>query len=727
MLAEAREGAEPALVAVVFDAPGRTFRDELFAEYKAHRPPMPDDLRAQVEPLIEAVRALGLPLLRIEGVEADDVIGTLARARGRRTGLRRRHLDRRQGHGAARRRARHAGQHDDRLDARSRRRQAEVRRVPRADRRLPRAGRRRLGQHPRRAEGRAEDRREVAEPVHDARRAARAPGRDRGQGRREPARRARELALSRKLATIDCDLDLPLAPARAACAAAGRRAAARAVHAARTALAAEAAARRRAAAAPASDLSAARAQAAAETGAGMPPHPRRCRSGRGTRPPTPARRELRTRYSTEAALRALAAAARAAELVAFDTETTSLDYMQAEIVGVSFAVEPGRAAYVPLAHAYPGAPDQLDRERRARALKPLLEDPKHAQGRPPPQVRRARAAQPRHRAARHALRLDARVLRAEQHRDAPRHGFVAQHVPRRRDHPLRGRRRQGREADHLQQVPVDTPPNIRPRTPTSRCACIRRSGRSSRPCRRSRALRRHRAAAGAGAARHGAHGVLVDAAMLRKQSHELGEEAWSSSRRGAHESPAQPSTSIRRSSCRRCCTASSACPCCARPRPASRRRPRTCSRSSPTSTSCRASILEYRGLAKLKSTYTDKLPEQVNPRTGRMHTSYHQAVAATGRLSSTDPNLQNIPIRTPRAGASARRSSRRPATCCWRRTTRRSSCGSWRTCPATRACSTAFARRPGHPPRDGRRSVRRRARSRYDATSAARPRRSTSA
>jgi DNA polymerase I len=74
-------------------------------------------------------------------------------------------------------------------------------------------------------------------------------------------------------------------------------------------------------------------------------------------------------------------------------------------------------------------------------------------------------------------------------------------------------------------------------------------------------------------------------------------------------------------------------------------------------------ILEYRGLAKLRSTYTDKLPEQINARTGRVHTSYHQAVAATGRLSSTDPNLQNIPIRTPRAGAYARRSSLRPGTC----------------------------------------------------------------
>ncbi|MFN7918430.1 MAG: hypothetical protein U0Q55_24040, partial [Vicinamibacterales bacterium] len=79
MLAKLQKQFAPALVGVVFDAPGRTFRDEIFAQYKSHRPPMPDDLRAQVAPLIEAVQALGLPLLRVDGVEADDVIGTLAR------------------------------------------------------------------------------------------------------------------------------------------------------------------------------------------------------------------------------------------------------------------------------------------------------------------------------------------------------------------------------------------------------------------------------------------------------------------------------------------------------------------------------------------------------------------------------------------------------------------------------------------------------------------------
>jgi len=103
-------------------------------------------------------------------------------------------------------------------------------------------------------------------------------------------------------------------------------------------------------------------------------------------------------------------------------------------------------------------------------------------------------------------------------------------------------------------------------------------------------------------------------------------------------------------------------------------------------------ILEYRGLAKLRSTYTERLPEQINPDTGRVHTSYHQAVAATGRLSSTDPNLQNIPIRSPEAAGSARLSSPRAARSCWPPTTRRSNFASWRTCRAMKACCARLPR-----------------------------------
>ena len=157
----------PDRVAVIFDAPGRTFRDDLFEQYKAHRPPMPDDLRSQVQPLLDAVAAMGLPLLRIPGVEADDVIGTLA-TQARAGGLRRSDLDRGQGHGAAGRPPHRTRQHDEQHAARSRRREGQIRRLSRTDHRLSRAGGRQLRQHSRRHRRRAEDRGKVAESIPDA-------------------------------------------------------------------------------------------------------------------------------------------------------------------------------------------------------------------------------------------------------------------------------------------------------------------------------------------------------------------------------------------------------------------------------------------------------------------------------------------------------------------------------------------------------------------------------
>ena len=130
----------------MFDAPGPTFRDEMFAEYKAHRPPMPDELRAQIEPMLADRDALGLPLLRIDGVEADDVIGTLAlraAAEGHQVMISTGDKDM----------AQLVAEHVTLVNtmsgtrARSRRRHGEVRRAPGADRRLPRAGRRQLRQH----------------------------------------------------------------------------------------------------------------------------------------------------------------------------------------------------------------------------------------------------------------------------------------------------------------------------------------------------------------------------------------------------------------------------------------------------------------------------------------------------------------------------------------------------------------------------------------------------
>ena len=210
MLLKFLKDYQPRRIAVVFDAPGKTFRDELFTEYKAHRPPMPDDLRAQIEPLLSIIRAQGLPLLRVPGVEADDVIGTLAC------------------------RAARAGQSvlistgdkdmaqlvNDSITlintmnnsrARPRRRQGQVRCLPRADHRLPRPDRRQLGQHSRHRQGGSEDRREAAAAVRQPR------WPDRPRRAKSPARSARTCAPDWRRSscrgdspTIRTDLELPL-------------------------------------------------------------------------------------------------------------------------------------------------------------------------------------------------------------------------------------------------------------------------------------------------------------------------------------------------------------------------------------------------------------------------------------------------------------------------------------------------------------------------------------
>ena len=184
MLRRIAEDEKPDYFAVVFDAPGKTFRDDWYPQYKAQRPAMPEDLVRQIEPLHELVRAHGWPLLMVEGVEADDVIGTLAVAAAA-DGHRLRDLDLRQGPGAARAPGHQARQHDEQRDARRGGRAREIRRPRRSGARSPGAHRRRRRQRARGAEGRTEDGGEVARAVRHARR------RDRARGRSSAASSAR--------------------------------------------------------------------------------------------------------------------------------------------------------------------------------------------------------------------------------------------------------------------------------------------------------------------------------------------------------------------------------------------------------------------------------------------------------------------------------------------------------------------------------------------------------
>jgi DNA polymerase-1 len=337
----------------------------------------------------------------------------------------------------------------------------------------------------------------------------------------------------------------------------------------------------------------------------------------------------------------------AAPLISFDTETDSLDYMRAHLVGVAFAVSSGEAAYVPLSHDYPGAPDQLPRDVVLSALKPLLEDPAKAK-------------------LGHHLKFDSHILAnygialAGQRYDSMLESYVLNSVTTRHDMDSTVEKYLGIKTIHYEDVCGKGAKQI-----TFNQVDLQRAAEYSAED-ADVTLQLHQALWPRLEAlprlkelyetieqplvpvlyRMERTGVLVDRELLRKQSSELAArmlelQGLAHAEAGGTfnvDSPKQLQEIlfgklgipvVRKTPTGQPSTAEDVLEELAATYPLPKL------------------ILEYRGIAKLKSTYTDKLPEQIDQDTGRIHTSYHQAVAATGRLSSSDPNLQNIPIRTP--------------------------------------------------------------------------------
>jgi len=370
------------------------------------------------------------------------------------------------------------------------------------------------------------------------------------------------------------------------------------------------------------------------------------RAGEGGRRPGAVTRHYET-VLTDVQLDAWLERLRAADVFAFDTETTSLDYMQAEIVGVSFCTEPGHAAYVPVAHTYPGAPEQLGREAVLRQLAPLLEDGNRAK-------------------LGHHLKYDAHVLRNHgielrgMRYDSMLESYVLNSTATRHDLDSTAQHYLGIDTIHYEdvagkgakQLPFSEVPVERAAEYSAEDSDVSLQLHQAlwpqlerQP--RLRQLYEEIEQPLVPVLLDMEHlGVLIDTAMLRRQGHEIAKSLLALEQ-SAHaaagvsfnlDSPKQLQEVLfgrlglpvqRKTATGQPSTAEDVLEELA----GAYELPRI--------------ILEYRGLAKLKSTYTDKLPGQVDPRTGRVHTSYHQAVAATGRLSSTDPNLQNIPVRTP--------------------------------------------------------------------------------
>jgi len=682
----------PERIAVVFDAPGRTFRDDLFEQYKAHRPPMPDELRAQIQPLLDAVAGMGLPLLRIGGVEADDVIGTLARrgvAAGCQVLISTGDKDM----------AQLVGSGIDIVNTMS-------------NTRLDREGvKAKFDVYP-------EQMIDYLALVGDS--SDNIPGIN-GVGPKTAAKWLKQyqtldnliahaaeiggkvgenlraeltvLELSRRLATIETNVTLDIEPLAltptppdvaklreiytrlelrillralegggspagsidrtgssggpgasmgGAAAFTGTRGEITSADAA--ALAGEATPLT--AGAPAS--AGGPANTAFTAAGSIATAPASDSTAPGVAPAgTPISPQRRYECVTEQArLDEWLALLQAAPLFAFDTETDSLDYMQARIVGVSFAAEPGHAAYVPLAHDYPGAPQQLGRDGVLAALKPLLEDPRHAK-------------------LGHHLKYDMHVLAnhgialAGQTHDSMLESYVLNSVGTRHDMDSTALKYLGVNTIHFEDVAGKGAKQL-----TFNQVDVARAAEYSAED-ADVTLQLHRMLWPQICAtpnlqqlyetieqplvpvlfRMERTGVLVDREQLKKQSGELAnrmlelEQAAHTEAGGAFnlDSPKQLQQIL------------------------FERLQIPVTRRTPTGQPSTAEdvleelavsfplpklILEYRGIAKLKSTYTDKLPQEIDPATGRIHTSYHQATAATGRLSSADPNLQNIPIRT---------------------------------------------------------------------------------
>jgi DNA polymerase-1 len=625
----------PQRIAVVFDAPGRTFRDDLFDQYKAHRAPMPDDLRSQVQPLLDAVAAMGLPLLRVPGVEADDVIGTLAR----------------QGAEAGYEVLISTGDKDmaqlvgprvelintmsnTRLDRDGVKAKFEVypeqivdylALVGDSSDNIPGI----TGVGAKTAAKWLSQYRTLDELIAHA-------GDIGGKVGENLRNELAMLELSRKLATIDTalalDIDAEALNAGAPDVPRLRELYARLeLRALLKALSADAPA---AAAVAGTAVAGGGARGSAETAGGP--------ADIGVVGPA---RNYRT-ITSQGALDEWLAKLAAAPLMSFDTETDSLDYMRARIVGLSFAAAPGEAAYLPVGHDYPGAPPQLDRDRVLAAFKPLLED----------------ASRPK---LGHHLKYDAHVLAnygialRGQRFDSMLESYVLNSVATRHDMDSAAQKYLGVKPIHFEDIAGKGAKQI-----TFNQVEVERAAEYSAED-ADVTLQLHLALwpqiealpalksvyetieqpLVAVLYRMERAGVLVDRELLRMQSSELAArmlelQAQAHAEAGGVfnvDSPKQLQEILfgklgipvmRKTPTGQPSTAEDVLEELAETYPLPKL------------------ILEYRGIAKLKSTYTDTLPLQINQATGRIHTSYHQAVAATGRLSSTDPNLQNIPIRT---------------------------------------------------------------------------------
>ncbi len=617
----------PDYAAFVVDAPGKTFRDDLYPQYKANRPPMPDDLRAQMQPMCEIVQALGFPILRMDGVEADDVIGTLAlqgAAQGIEVTISTGDKDFAQlvRPGIALVNTMSGSRLDseqtvlDKFGVRPNQvvdllalMGDAVDNVPGVEKCGPKTAAKWLGEYGT-LDGVMAHAGDIKGKIGDNLRAA--------LGR---------LPLNRELVTIKTDVELGGGPESLVL-------------------------RDR-------DTDALRTlyarygfnQALKELDGGAAPAANKAAG----KPAPSAAQDLDPALSAPgvyetillpAQLDAWIERMRAVDEFAFDCETDNIDPMRANLVGLSFSTEPGKAAYLPLGHDYPGAPEQLDRAQTLAALAPLFADPA------------------KKKLGQHG-KYDLHVLRRHDVKvagyadDTLLESFVLTSGISRHDLDSLALRYLGYETVKYEDVAGKGSKSI-PFSAVSIEDATRYAAEDSDVTLRVHRVLAPKLAAEAGLSfvyrdiemplvpvleRVEANGVMIDADELRRQSADLSKRMLAAQQKATElvgravnlDSPKQLGAllydelklpALVKTPSGQPSTNEEALEAIAD----QHELPRT--------------ILEYRALAKLRSTYTDKLADNVNPQTGRVHTSYHQAGAATGRIASSEPNLQNIPIRT---------------------------------------------------------------------------------
>ncbi|TZF89741.1 DNA polymerase I [Cognatilysobacter lacus] len=627
---------KPDFVAYVVDDSGPTFRDDLDPQYKANRAPMPDDLRAQVQPLCDIVHALGITILREPGVEADDVIGTLA-LRGFDEGLDvtvstsdkdfaqlvRDPVD---GRGVAlvntmsgsrldttQRVIEKFGVRPDQIIDFLALMGDSVDNIPGVEKCGPKTAAKWLAEY-----GTLDGVVANASAI-------------KGKIGENLARVLDRLPLNRTLTTIKVDCELPHAPQDLVL----RERDHDALRELFTRYEMRQALR---------DLEGGEV-AAAPAGAGSRGTAAQAVMPVALDPALSAPGEYEMVVTPER-LDAWIAQLREADEFAFDTETDSLDALCANLVGLSLSTEAGRACYIPVAHDYPGAPAQLDRAHVLRALAPLLEDPS------------------KKKLGQHG-KYDIHVLRCHgvdvrgYSDDTMLESFVLNATATRHDMDSLAKKYLGYDTVKYADVAGKGAKQIK----FSQVALDDATRYAAEDA--DVTLRLHRVLAPMLAAEPALHrvyrdieiplipvlerieanGVMIDPAELRRQSADMARRMLELQQRATEvagrtfnmDSPKQIGALLFDEL----------------GLPATVKTPSGAPSVNEEALEAIADqhelprlILDYRGLAKLRGTYTDKLPEMLNPRTHRLHTSFHQAGAATGRLASSDPNLQNIPIRT---------------------------------------------------------------------------------